>query len=159
MPVIGVIGFCFFGFGFVDAAFFSASDDADQEGRSSSSSFVARLATPPLNSRSRELFRNSPFGVDGPARFPRRRPRRWLRRALIDVVAGDADVDGVAVVGARRGGDVPGESARVGAASIGTFESIVSPRGDALGEARVGLRMTGCRLMGRYTGRSFLVSS
>jgi len=143
MPVIGVIGFCFFGFGLVeDAAFFEdASDDADREGRSSSSSFVARLATPPLNSQSRELFRNSPFGVDGPARFPRRRPRRWLRRALIDVVAGDADVDGVAVVGARRGGDVPGESARVGAASIDTFESIVSPRGDALGEARVGLRV------------------
>ena len=145
----------FFGFGFEDAAFFSASDDADQEAavvlvvvRGASRDAAAELAEP-------RALRNSPFGVDGPARFPRRRPRRWLRRALIDVVAGDADVDGVAVVGARRGGDVPGESARVGAASIDTFESIVSPRGDALGEAR-GFAEDRVPSDGRLCGRSWV---
>jgi hypothetical protein len=123
------MGVTFFGFGFLgvlSVAPFSASDDGDDEGWSSSSPFAARGAKP-TDSRSR-LFWNIP-SVDGPARFPGRRPRR-ARRALI-VVTGDADVDGVAVVGERRVG--AGESACVGTASIG----MTGRRGDALGDARL----------------------
>ena len=127
---IPVMGVTFFGFGFLgvlSVAPFSASDDGDDEGWSSSSPFAARGAKP-TGSRSR-LFRNIP-SVDGPARFPGRRPRRARRaRKDIDVGTGDADVDGVAVVGARRVGPVKSEC--VGNAGI----DITCRRDDSRGDA------------------------